>query len=404
MLPAGADAPESVPVVVWISVDGLRGDYISRYDLPFFQRVLSEGAYSQQLSPIFPTLTFPSHIAEATGALVCQHGIIANALYDLANDHPWPYPNENSVILCEPIWNTAQRQGRRTAVYDWPVSQKQAGENAAAYFNQFYDTDLKDEVRLEHLWSTWDRDQDAEPLRLLMGYFPGVDSAGHKYGPNSPQVKAALERADELLAKSFQRCEEIIDSKYPVGTEWYFIVSTDHGMDEIHSLVSLKGILADAYSDDVRSCTSGSVANIFLQFVAGDDARQARGEFILEKLKRYEFIHAYRRKNLPKEWGYDCPGRSGDIVVSLDPGYFFSEGEGPPIRPVDPERGPLGMHGYPLAECPAMNGFLGIWRSGKPLGGNDLGTIDCRRLHSTVAHLLKIEPAPTALDEPIPGL
>ena len=395
-------------VVIWISVDGLRGDYIDTADTPFLERFLLEGAYSRELIPVFPSLTFPSHVSQCTGAPVRDHGIIANALYDIENDRRWSYPNDNSAILCEPIWNTASRQGRRTAVFDWPVSQKQTGPDAAAYFTQSYNTSLSDQQRLEQLWDAWARDRDPQPLQLLMGYFPGVDSTGHKYGPNAPETKHAVKEADDLLAESFHLCEQHIRQNYGDNVVWYFIVSTDHGMDDIHTLVSLRGLLGEAHGDDVRSVTSGSVGNIFLDFVSDPEARDALRELMLQQLNRHDFVHAYAREELPADWAYDCPGRTGDIVVSIDPGYFFSEAPGPtpgpPIRPVDPDRGPLGMHGYPLADCPQMYGFFGIWRSGEPLGGVDLGPVDSLRLHSTVANLLDIAPAPTALNDPLPSL
>ncbi len=397
-----ADKP--VTLVVWISVDGLRGDYVDSVDAPFLERFLAEGAYSRELAPVFPSLTFPAHVSQCTGALVSDHGIIGNAIYDIVNDHRVSYPNDNSLILCEPIWNTAKRQGLRSAVFDWPVSQKQVGPHAADYFTQSYDTGLSDQHRLEQLWDAWNRDRDPQPLQLLMGYFSGVDSAGHKYGPHAPETKIAVQQADALLAESFKQCEQLIHEKHGDNVQWYFIVSTDHGMDEIHTLVSLRGLLADAYTEDVRTLTSGSVGNIFLDFVTDPEAKGVLRDYILDKFKRHSFAHAYAREDLPAEWGYDSPGRTGDVVVSIDPGYFFSESPGAPIRPVDPERGPLGMHGYPLADSPEMHGFLGIWRSGEPLGGVDLGVVDSRRLHSTVARLLEIEPASTALDDPIPGL
>jgi hypothetical protein len=401
---AAAVANKPVTVVVWISVDGLRGDYVDSVDAPFLERFLAEGAYSRELAPVFPSLTFPAHVSQCTGALVRDHGIIGNAIYDIVNDHRVSYPNDNSLILCEPIWNTVKRQGLRSAVFDWPVSQKQIGPDAADYFTQSYDTGLSDQHRLEQLWDAWNRDRDPQPLQLLMGYFPGVDSAGHKYGPHARETKSVVQQADALLAEFFQQCKQLIHEKHGDNVQWYFIVSTDHGMDDIHTLVSLRGLLADAYTEDVRTLTSGSVGNIFLDYVTDPEAKRVLRSYILEKLQRHSFAHAYAREDLPAEWGYDSPGRTGDVVVSIDPGYFFSESPGAPIRPVDPESGPLGMHGYPLADCPEMHGFLGIWRNGEPLGGIDLGVVDSRRLHSTVAKLLEIEPAPTALDDPLPGL
>jgi predicted AlkP superfamily pyrophosphatase or phosphodiesterase len=393
---------EPITIVVWISVDGFRGDYVDKANTPFLDRLMREGAYSRRLAPVFPSLTFPAHVSQCTGTFVEDHGIIANALYDLENDRRLAYPNDNSLILSESIWTTAKRQGRRVAVYDWPVSQKQAGPHAADYFDEAFDPKLEDEHRLQRLWDVWRRDKKPQPLQLLMGYFPGVDAAGHKYGPNAPETKAAVEAADRLLAESFASCQQLVRERHGDAATLYFIISTDHGMEEIHTLVNLAGILADAFTADMRSLTSGSVGNIYLSYIQTAEARDAHAQNILQRLRRHKFLRAYLRDDLPQRWGYNAAERTGDIVVSLDPGYFFSDRANPPITPVDSDEGPLGMHGYPVEECPNMYGLLAIWRSDRSIGGIDLGEIDSRRLHATVARMLDIGPAPTALDSPLP--
>src|SRR5437764_5993639 len=71
-------------VVVWISMDGVRPDYLDRAATPLFHRLIGEGWYSKQLITIVPSLTFPSHVSEATGVPAAVHGIPANDFYDTA--------------------------------------------------------------------------------------------------------------------------------------------------------------------------------------------------------------------------------------------------------------------------------------------------------------------------------
>jgi len=391
-------------VVVLISVDGLRGDYVDMAEAPFFSRLMEEGAFTRELAPVFPSLTFPSHVSMATGARVEDHGIAANALYDFERDRRWSYPSENSTILCEPIWNTAKRQGIRTLVFDWPVSHKQEGPHAADYFNQSYDTRKTDEQRMDQMLDTWERDRNEQPLQLVMGYIPSVDQAGHRYGPDTPETRSAVEEADRLMRRTFERAQRIVDQQIGENALLYFIVTTDHGMDDIHTFVQLKGLAGDAFTDDMRFVTSGSVGNIYLEFVENEEAKPVLIERLLERFRRHSFVQAYARDELPEEWGYDRPGRTGDVVVSIDPGYYFNNAPGPPTRPIEEGEGPVGMHGYPIEDSPEMYGFMGIWRSGEPIGGVDLGTVDCRRVHATVTELLGIEPAEKALNEPLPNL
>ena len=56
------------PVVILLSFDGVRYDYLDRDRLPAFERMAREGARAEALVPIFPSTTFPNHVALATGA------------------------------------------------------------------------------------------------------------------------------------------------------------------------------------------------------------------------------------------------------------------------------------------------------------------------------------------------
>ena len=56
------------PVVILLSFDGVRHDYLDRDTLPAFERIAREGARAEALLPIFPSTTFPNHVALATGA------------------------------------------------------------------------------------------------------------------------------------------------------------------------------------------------------------------------------------------------------------------------------------------------------------------------------------------------
>src|SRR5688500_4355976 len=53
--------------VVWISIDGLRPDYLDRGKTPLLNRLVREGASTRRLVPPTPSLTFTSHVTQATG-------------------------------------------------------------------------------------------------------------------------------------------------------------------------------------------------------------------------------------------------------------------------------------------------------------------------------------------------
>ena len=57
------------PYVVLVSFDGVRPDYLDRFDTPHFDRLARTGVVSDSLIPVFPSLTFPSHYTIATGVV-----------------------------------------------------------------------------------------------------------------------------------------------------------------------------------------------------------------------------------------------------------------------------------------------------------------------------------------------
>lgn len=398
---SGEALSEPRTVVVWVSMDGMRGDYVDRAAAKFCHRLMAEGAFSRELVPVFPSITFPAHVSQATGASVNRHGIIANAIYDERRGRRWSYPNVASTLLCEPIWNTVKRGGKRVLVHDWPVSHQQTGRFRADYFDQKFDASLTDEQRLNRLIDTWNHDAGNPPLQLLMGYVSDVDKAGHKYGPRAPETTAAIEATDALLAHFFQQCQQVFAEKMTGRDTLYLMLSADHGMDDVRVVLNPRLMCGSIWNDEMRVVASANVAHLFLERLGPPPARQPYIEKLKARLNTYDFAKAYARDELPEEWEYNHPTRTGDLVIVVDPGYFFSEKEGPELCVIDPAHGPLGMHGYPAADNPKMLGFLAIWRSGKSLGGVNLGPVDSRRLHATVAHLLHVSPARTAVQKPI---
>src|SRR3954447_18826748 len=120
--------------VIWISIDGLRPDYLDRADAPLLNKLVREGASTRQLIPPTPSLTFPSHMTQATGVSPGVHGIVGNSFYDTMTGQRYSFPSEAAMLQAEPIWITAKRAGVRTLVYDWPLSYDQSGPVRDDYF------------------------------------------------------------------------------------------------------------------------------------------------------------------------------------------------------------------------------------------------------------------------------
>jgi predicted AlkP superfamily pyrophosphatase or phosphodiesterase len=398
-------APPGRNFVIWISVDALRHDYVARYQPRFLSQLAREGAHTDQLIPIFPSLTFPSHLSEACGVSVDQHGIPGNAYYDTATHQKYNFPPQAKLLKAEPIWITAPRQGIRTAVDDWPVSQQQQDlpGSRSDYYNQDFNKDRDDESRLDQLVALLQADvpRDGRPLRLVMTYVVRLDEVGHKYGPDSEELHYALLRVDDALEDFVRQATAWFERSANASDELYVLITTDHGMTNVRTQVNLERLLGPSYSSDLHLVTSGPVGNIYLNDIPPEH-RAAQRDAILRQLRQHrDVLDVYARDDLPPRWHYNDPARTGDIVVSLKDGCTFSTlRAAPATRPVDPA-GPKGMHGFDIADVPDMAGYAILWRYRHQLGGINLGRVDSLRLHPTVAKLLGVEPAAGATAEPI---
>lgn len=74
--------------------------------------------------PSFPSVTFPNHYSMATGLHPDHHGLVNNFFYAPDLDSVYVMGNPNPAFFGgEPIWNTAEKQGVRTASFYWVGSE-----------------------------------------------------------------------------------------------------------------------------------------------------------------------------------------------------------------------------------------------------------------------------------------
>src|SRR5215831_14788500 len=127
LLREALEAEEKPPVLVMVSVDGMRPDYITRAEehgarVPNLRRLMKEGTYAEGVEGVVPTVTYPSHTALVTGVSPLKHGIYANTLFDpLDRGHmAWYWYAED--IKVPTLWDVAKEAGRTTASVQWPVT------------------------------------------------------------------------------------------------------------------------------------------------------------------------------------------------------------------------------------------------------------------------------------------
>lgn len=388
---AATEQTQKKPVIFWLSIDGLRHDYTEKSETPFFDHLKAHGLYSHRLVPIFPTLTFPTHVSKMTGLKSEQHGVTGNSFFDRQTGRTYSFPSQADKLQAETIYNYAQRAGLRTAVFDWPLSSRQEGRYRAEYFTDNFDNRMSDEQRVVRAFETWEKDielKQGSPLQLVMAYVTGVDAAGHRFGPDSQEVIDEMSVLDALLLQVKERLEAI-SKKYSDEYQFYFLVTTDHGMSRVEYAVNID-LLIGYNQSEIEIVTGGNIGHVFI-----DPNMKNRDDVInqiITNTLKHDFATIYKREDLPKKWGFQHGDRTGDLVIVLDSYHTFNR-RSPYVR-IETERigGTLGMHGYDPRSNRDMKGFTGLYAIGKNLGGREIQqNIHSLQLMPSVAYLLGIE-------------
>ena len=92
------------------------------------------------------------------------------------------------------MWITSQKAFKKSAVVFWPGSEvKIEGQYPTHYLP--YDRPLSFEKRIDYLRTVLEQD---DPPTFLAAYFNEPDHSGHKFGPNSPEIKTVIRRIDNV--------------------------------------------------------------------------------------------------------------------------------------------------------------------------------------------------------------
>jgi len=222
---------QSKPYVILVSFDAFRWDYVNRGLTPNLNKIKSEGVYALSLRPSFPSKTFPNHQSIITGMYPAHHGIYANGFYDPFSNETYKMNDSNTVNNAkwywgEAFWETAERQGIKTASYFWPGSEVKLYYRKPTYAVTYEHTRPHDE-RIEGVINWLKLPQEKRPHFITL-YFSDTDDKGHRFGPNSNEVNQAIQLLDGVAGKILNRLKEInmIDSVN-------VIFVSDHGMTEI---------------------------------------------------------------------------------------------------------------------------------------------------------------------------
>jgi predicted AlkP superfamily pyrophosphatase or phosphodiesterase len=369
----------------------MRWDYPERASFEGLSRLQHDGLRAERLIAGWPSTTFPGHVTLATGAWADVHGIVDNEFFDRKRG-VYKYSSDASWLDAEPLWITAERQGVRAATFFWVGSETDWHGQHQHYRRAPFDGAVPESEKVDQILAWIDLPPDERP-GLIMAYWHGADTVGHRYGPDHPAIVEQIFDQDAQLV----RLLDGLDTR-KLWHDTTLILVSDHGMTALRDFFDVGGFLTD----------HGLKAHVFggpgLVQIFMDDPAQIDAAFTeLGKLGKFD---VYRGADLPASFHLRHPTRTGDLIVVCQPPLALAD---PTwwVRTTYDVMGPLanwapGSHGYD-PNLPEMGALMLAAGRGIPAGVR-IGAVPMIDIAPTVAHLLGIEPPLQSSGTVIPGL
>jgi len=305
VLRMGFDRPR---VVMLIVLDGMRRDYFDRYaaSMPTLTTLRQRSAWFTQAQVNFvPTNTAVGHATISTGTDPRVHGITGVSVYDRTHRQRYDMfaggrPQDLMAMTLADVWQFAtagraivlaqgsidraatplaghgacQLNGTPVvlAIYDQQTGDWTTNPNCFRLPEYLKDRHARDlwhaggewmghridsatNVRHSALFPAFEAEAMTEMIErepvgadnvpdLILLNYKGADFVGHKYGPDSSELRATLGEMDRHLARMLRALEA------KVGNDYLLAVTADHGMpsepsspDRRHSAQSIVDLL-----------------------------------------------------------------------------------------------------------------------------------------------------------------
>ena len=316
--------------VVLVSLDAFRWDYLDRPNAVNLRRLASRGVHAQRMVPAFPSLTFPNHYTIVTGMYPEHHGIVANTMRDptLGN-----FRMSDTVAVHteawwtgEPIWTTAEKQGRHAGAFFWPGSEVAHGGVWPTRWMRFDDR-FPNAARVDSVL-TWLTLPGSQSLAFVALYYSDVDHAGHAFGPGSPQVDSAIARVDSMIGRLMDGI-----AARGLSDRVNLVIVSDHGMTDTPADHVI--FLDDYISlDDVDIVDASELGQVI--------PKPGKLDEVYGKLHGANpHLAVYRKADVPPRFHYDDNPRITPLILMAELGWEMTTHARFAMRKPNP-----GAHGF----------------------------------------------------------
>jgi predicted AlkP superfamily pyrophosphatase or phosphodiesterase len=380
LVAACSSAPQ--PIVILVSLDGWRYDYIERADVPAIKALAEDGVRSEGLIPSFPSKTFPNHYTIVTGLRPETHGIVANTM-----DDPSIGPERFTMSSAtakdsrwwggEPLWVTAEKQGQAAASMFWPGSEVEIDGVRPSYWKPYEDA-FPNRERVNQVLD-WLRLPEAERPTFITLYFSLVDTVGHRAGPESQAVLEACTTLDHEIAALVSGVRELgLDDRV------HYVLVSDHGMAQ---LARDRVVVLDDYIDMAQVQTIDGSPIIGLSPRPGSSI--TIDEIVAALKDKHPQMAIYRRDETPEHLHYRNNPRIPPVLALAGDGWTIAQRGQVDGWAADRVFG--GAHGYDTS-FKSMQGLL-IASGPSFKTGAVIPPLDNVHLYEMMARVLGLTPA-----------
>lgn len=428
-----ADSIKTTPKVgnkklIILSFDALSAeDWSTLKQHPNFNKLISQGKYTQNMRSIYPTLTYPAHASVVTGKIPRKHGVVSNTKLQPMRQTPdwfWNYKDMHGKTL----FSEAQKQAMSVCAILWPVS----GNAPIAYnmpeifpnrmwHNQVSISLLNGRKRYQILMNerhgklrkglkqpqldnyahacALDTLKSFEP-DLLMVHYTDLDTQKHNHGIGSSEAKEAVKRMDQRLGDYFKLLHQL-------GREddYRLIVFGDHGSKDVHTairpnvILQKEGFLSVEENGKLHHCDFIFKTCDGSAYLYHNNLHRVSRELIAKELdiietalnRHNEDIKGIRTIRSGAEAGYEGADAHALLMLEAEEGYYFLEdylgevSEAVPEALIGTAHWLKATHGY----HPDSEHYKSVFFAyGQGIEKGDLGAIDLLDIGPTAAKLL----------------
>ena len=333
--PASTELGSSQRVVILV-LDALSSAYLNELGSNSnLAKIAKDGAARLDAQCVYPSHTLTNHATIMTGVSAGVHGIVGNVRLAEGSLSTTIKSKEPEMLNSTTIFELAKAQGLKTAV----VSGK---NNLVTLFSKDCDVGTSNVNRLDYLGDAPDLSEaeddnqayyemnleladwvfeslytvlEREEPNLTLVNVQSADYVGHRFGPDSKELKTAVERIDKALGKMYNKMK-----KSGMLENTTLIIVADHGMTVTDTENDKSGINLNVLTmmnfPEAGAAIDGRTGYIWLN---GTD-KQSVIDFFSNVEGVAEIIE--RGSDRAKELSVDSVD-GPDLILNTEAGYIF---------------------------------------------------------------------------------